>query len=163
MANFVSMFTGLQGYEEFEKQVQQSHARKRGKYHKHPKIYEYSPYTHISDLYCKIASYLPYPIGTSEEIVTEIYGLRAWFTIDIDETYKEPPLKLFQAEIIGTENFNVQDRIYLHEKLTQLLAQRVSLENAVPLLNKDLQEIKSHYTIGEFVAWLKNIKKQLRG
>lgn len=162
--NFISMFTDVEGYEEFEKEVQASHKKKRGKYHKHVKIREYNPYTHISELYCAIANYLPIPLGVYNDVVNEIYGLKSWYTIDYDDNNKEQPLKLFQAEIIGTENFNVEDRITLHEKLLSFLTQHVNLENVVKLLKADLQKVTEKYTISEYAQWLKKqreIQKKL--
>lgn len=159
MGNTLSFFTNLKGFEKYEALVQEANKKKRGKYHKHPKIQEYDPYQHISELYTTLASYLPYPIGQNHEIVTELFGLRSWFTIDEDENNIEPPLKLFQAEIIGTENYNVYDRILLHEKLLDLLRKRIQLKNAVKLLKEDLQKVNEKYTLSEFTLWQLNLKR----
>lgn len=150
-----SFFTAQEGYEEYEALVQEANKKKRGKYHKHEKAQQYDPYRHISELYCYIAQYLPIPLYQNKDIITEQFGLRSWYTIDNDENNIEPPLKLFQTEIIGTEKFNVYDRIQLHQKLLDLLRNRIPLKNAVKLLKKDLQQFNEKYTLSEIVQWLR--------
>ncbi len=160
MGNSLSFFTGQKGYEEYEALVQKSNEKKRGRYHKHAKAYAYDPYQHISELYSNIANYLPVPFGVDEDIITEQDGLRSWYTVDFDETYKEAPLRLFQAEIIGSESFNVYERIKLHEKLLNLLRTHIGIKDARLRVEDDLQQIKENYKISEYLKWMRRLRKK---
>lgn len=148
-----NLFSNQEGFEEQDKIVQLLNLRKRGSYNTKPKIYEIDPYTKISNIYSRLANYLPYPLGKNEEMVITKNGLRGWY--NIFDAEGELPQRLFQAEIIGTENFYITDRIQVHSKLLEYLNNRVQLEDAVKLIQQEVRELQKKYEVKEFTLWLR--------
>lgn len=161
--NVLNLFSDLDGFEEANNLVQQLNARKRGFYNTKPKSVNYNPYTHIKNLYSELANFLPRPLFMSEEAVFEYNGIRAWYTVYAsehylynDKTYIGESFNITEAEISGTENFTVEDRIKLHQKLIDLLKERVELNNAIKLIQQDIKELQKKYKVKDFTLWIKN-------
>lgn len=160
--NVLNLFSDLEGFEEANNLVQQLNARKRGSYNTKPKLIEYNPYTHIKNLYSELANFLPRPLFTNEEAVFEYEGVKAWYMIYTpehygysDKTYVGEQFNITEAEISGTENFTVEDRIKLHQKLIDLLKERVELNNAIKLIQQDIKGLQKKYKIKDFTLWLR--------
>lgn len=148
----LNLFSNQEGFESADELVKSLQKNKRGGYNKHPKIYIIDPYTTMSNLYSELANYLPVPLGENEERVITESGIRGWYSIFTAES--EPDQKLFQAEIIGTENFYLCDRIKLHSKLIEYLRNRVQLKDAVKLIQQDLETVQARYEVREVTQWL---------
>ncbi len=158
----VNLFSDVEGFEEADELVQLLNARKRGYYNTKPKVVEYNPYTHMQKLYTQLASFLPIPLFLKEEAVFDYNGVKGWYLPYEPEEYeyeneifKGEQFNVIEAEITGTENFNITDRIQLHEKLINLLKQRVELKNAIKLVQQDVRELQKEYEVKEFTLWLK--------
>lgn len=161
----LNLFSDVEGFEGANKLVQQLNIRKRGSYNTKPKLVEYNPYTHIKNLYSELANFLPRPLFTNEEAVFEYEGIRVWYMIYSPEnylynekTYTGEQFNITEAEINGTENFTVEDRIKLHQKLIELLKERVALNNAIKLIRQDVKELQKKYELSEYVQWLRKQK-----
>lgn len=158
----VNLFTDVEGFEEADELVQSLNARKRGSYNTKPKVVQYNPYTHMQKLYSQLASFLPIPLFLNEEAVFDYEGVKGWYVVYSPENYEYEnkvypgeQFNIIEAEITGTENFNIIDRINLHEKLIKLLQQRVELKNAIKLVQQDVKVLQKKYEVKEFTLWLK--------
>lgn len=116
--------------------------RKRGNYKsKVFKKFELNPYTEMKNLYSSLANYLPMPLFSNNEGVF-IYGkIRYWYMVYSDDdysyigdTFKGENFKVIEAEIIGTENMYIEDRVQLYKKLIKFLQQGLKLDEAVEKL-----------------------------
>lgn len=161
----VNLFSEVEGFEEADELVQSLNARKRGCYHTKPKVIEYNPYIHMQKLYSQLASFLPIPLFLNEEAVFDYNGVKGWYLLYDPEQYEYKneifegeQFNVIEAEITGTENLNITDRIQLHEKLINLLQQRVELNNAIKLVQQDVKELQKKYEISEFSQYLRQIK-----
>lgn len=157
----VNLFSDVEGFEEANVLVQKLNARKRGCYNTKPKVLEYNPYKHIQQLYSQLANFLPRPLFTNQEAVFDYDGIKAWYMIYVpeqnsDTSYNGEQFTVTEAEIVGTENFTVNDRIKLHEKLINLLKERVELNNAIKLIQPDIKELQKKYEVRDFTLWIKN-------
>lgn len=65
-----------------------------------------------------------------------------------------------EAEIAGSEFFDIYDRIKLHQELINLLRQKVPLGEAMALIQQKVKEIQKGYEVKEITKWL---QKQRRG
>lgn len=135
----------------------------RGPYKKHPKII--SDWQKMSEAYSLIASYLPVSICNTESYTNDYSGLRLWHTVYSPETYTYnneicmgENFKTIQAEIIGTEKLNLQDRLKIHLELIEHLRSGQSIEVSIQLIQPLLNNVPKR-ELGEFALWL----RQLRG
>lgn len=145
-AQNLSLFTNVEGFEQYEDEYQKTQSRKRGPY----KVKEFKPlvisdYQKLDTLYSRIANYLPSPLLSNSEAVFTYNGLNAWYNIYTDDMYsyqgqeyRGENFKSFQAEIIGTENFELNKRIELHSKLLDLLRNGADLDKAVEILQPEI-------------------------
>lgn len=146
-AQNLSLFTNVEGFEQYENEYQKTQSRKRGPY----KVKEFKPavisdYQKLDTLYSRIANYLPSPFLSNSETVFTYNGLKAWYCIYTDDNYsfesqefKGENFKSFQAEIIGTENLELNKRIELHSKLLELLHDGTDLEKAIEILQPEIK------------------------
>lgn len=170
----MNLFTGLDGFEEFDNVVKLHEARKRGKYNKKIQTdnqYQFllilshliNPYSYISEIYNHLAiKYVPLPLLSKEETAFNFYGLSVSYSVyepdayiyydyptygleGKDEICPGEDFQIFEAELIGTELFNVTDRIDLHIRLLDLLEQGVELKQAVSLMQPEIERIKQIY------------------
>lgn len=174
VANNLSLFTNQTGFEELEKVVQLHEARKRGKYNKSiasdnwPEILLIisaliDPYELIGHIYNHIAiNYVPLPLLSKEDAAFSFNGLHVFYSVYLpeeytyydyptqgqegnDETVSGEDFQVFEAELIGTENFNINDRLTLHTRLIELLEQGVQLKQATSMLQPEIERIKQIY------------------
>ena len=113
--------------------------KKRGNYKKHPKIIEpESPWVTMQKLYEKLAGFFEIPLfATSDEVITQ-GDIRLWSSVYTDETFsykdeicKGECFKVFEAELIGSENLYLEDRITVHKELLAQLEADATIEEAV--------------------------------
>lgn len=169
-----NLFTGVVGFEELDKEVKERESRKRGKYNKKIQTdnkYQYllilsqliNPYTYISEIYNYLAiKYVPLPLLSKTETAFNFNGLKVTYSVyepdaytyydyptqgfeGIDEICSGEDFQIFEAELIGTEYFNVTDRIDLHIRLLDLLEQGVQLNQATSQLLPEIERIKKIY------------------
>lgn len=116
--------------------------RKRGNYK--PKVgkqISLNPYAEMKNLYACLANYLPMPLFSNNEGVF-IYGkIKYWYMIYNDDEYcyngdifNGENFKILEAEIIGTEKLNIEDRVHLYRRLVELLHEGLRLDEAVERL-----------------------------
>lgn len=170
----VNLFTGQKGFEEYDNVVKLREARKRGKYNKKIQTdnkYQFllilahliNPFTYISEIYNLIAiKYVPMPLLSKESTAFVFKGLSVTYSVYQPEayTYYDYPtngiegkdeicrgedFQIFEAELIGTENFSVYERIALHTQLLEYLEQGVELNKATSLLQPEIERIKRLY------------------
>lgn len=170
----LNLFTGQNGFEEFDNVVKLHEARKRGKYNKKVETdnqYQFllilahliNPISYTSELYKTLAiKYVPMPLLSKEEAVFCYKGLNVYYSVYEPDTYtyydyptqgiegidcicNGEDFQIFEAELIGTESFNVKDRIDIHIKLLDLLEQGVQLNQATSQLQPEIERIKQIY------------------
>ena len=164
------LFSGVEGFEDLEKIVKDRDARKRGKYNKKIKTdnqYQFllilstliNPFTYLSEIYTFIAhQFLTMPLLSKEDAAYSFNGLKVYYSVYTPETYTYydyidnvdcictgEDFQIFQAELAGTENFDVNDRINLHLQLLELLEHGVQLEQATSQLQPEIERIKQIY------------------
>lgn len=169
-----NLFTGQEGFEEFDNIVKLHDARKRGKYNKKIQTdnqYQFllilssliNPYSYINAIYAHIAhQFLTMPLLSQEETAYSFDGLNVYYSVYTSDTYTyyDYPTEgsegidsictgedfiIFEAELTGTENFDVKDRIDLHIKLIDFLEQGVQLKQAISQLQPEIERIKQIY------------------
>lgn len=170
----LNLFTNQNGFEEFDNVVKLHESRKRGKYNKKVETdnqYQFllilshliNPYSFISEIYAYIAmKYVAMPLLSKEEAVFCFQGLKVYYSTYEPDTYtyydyptqgiegidcicNGEDFQIFEAELIGTESFDVNDRIYIHTRLLDLLEQGVQLEQATKQLQPEIERIKLIY------------------
>ena len=113
--------------------------KKRGHYKKHAKPVEpESPWVTMQNLYKKLAGFFEIPVfTTSDEVITQ-GDIRIWCSVYTDETFsyqgeifKGECFKVFEAELIGSENLYLEDRIAVHKELLAQLEANATIEEAV--------------------------------
>lgn len=171
--NELNLFSNNPDFEQYDKMIKDANKNKRGHYQKHSKPIIYNPYTEIKDLYRQLANYLPLPLFQNETEVFHFSGVTAWYMTYEDEQYEYDNamfedekngifegdnFKVVEAEINGTENFNIDDRITLHKELISYLSQGICLENAIVMLQSSAQKVKEKYKTKELTQWLRQMK-----
>lgn len=161
-----NFLTILGGYEELNAQIQARNAKKRGNYNVHTKPPQYSPYKHIQALYTQLAGYISICPFLMEDAVFRYNEIKIWVSyykagkyIYNGKIYEGQNFHIIQAEIRGTENFNVKHRIYLHQKLINFLRNGMDLKDALILIKKDVKKIRRNYKLTEYAQWLKKQRK----
>lgn len=163
----LSLFYNQEGFEEAQELVNKINARKRGSYDIKPKIFEYNPYAHIRELYTQLTNL----IGIRGEMfitsrLETIDGINRWYDFYEVEQYEYQD-KMFQgeefryieAEISGTEFFDIYDRIKLHQELINLLRKKVPLVDAMQIIQQRVKEVQKDYEVKEITKRLKSQRK----
>ena len=144
----MNLFTGIKGFEELEQMARKvKHKRVHYKTTTYTKVYKNDVidgkiqhndiflWGRMRELYKRLANFFPIffsniePSITSEEHKAYDFGIvRVWDNVYLPETYihqgaiyKGQEFRVIEAEIIGSEDLNIQERIYLHETLLELL------------------------------------------
>lgn len=158
----INLFSQAEGFEQADELVQQLNAKKRGCYNTKPKIVDYNPYTHMQHLYGQLANLIGIRLFSKDDAIFRYRGLKIWTLVYTAEeyqyenkVYQGEQFQVNQAEIRGTENFILNDRIKLHERLIELLRQHVELKYAIKLVQQDVRELQKKYKVKEFTQWLK--------
>lgn len=171
--NELNLFSNNPDFVEYDKMIKDANKNKRGHYQKHAKPIIYNPYTEIKDLYRKLANFLPLPLFLNETEVFYFSGVTAWYTTYTDEeydydnamfedekngTFTGDCFKVVEAEINGTENFYVEDRIELHKELINYLSEGETLDNALRKLQPLFIKVKGKYKTKELTKWLRELR-----
>ena len=69
------------------------------------------------------------------------------------KTYEN--FKVIEAEIVGTEKYDIDTRIELHKELLEYLENGDSIEIALTKLEPKLKYLEELHKMGEFAQWLK--------
>lgn len=110
-----------------------------------------NPYLEISQIYSQIANYLPIPIMTNGQERFNYEHLTLWYSqYNIEnylyqgEEFIGEDFKIIGAELKGTENMFINERLYLHRKLLELIKNGLSVYEAAeriqPLIKKFIDE-----------------------
>lgn len=168
--NELNLFSNNPDFEQYDKMIKDANKNKRGHYQKHHKSIIYNPYTEIKDLYRQLANFLPQPLFSDREEVFHLSGITGWYTVyDWEEyeydnamfegeekgTFEGEYFKIVEAEIEGTENFCVEDRIALHKELINYLEKGIPLNEAMAMLQPYINIISKKYKIKELTQWLR--------
>ena len=159
----VSLFTGISGFEEAEKALEDLNKGKRGHYNKvyKPKHTE-NNWEYLKQLQRQLANFLdvPYFFDRDEVFLFSHNRIKAWLSVYTDEgyeyegkEYEGDNFKIREAEIVGAENFNIDVRLELHKKLIEDLEYGITLDKAVDNIQIMIQEHTQ--TMGDFAQWLK--------
>ena len=134
---------------EIEKQ-----GRKRGFYNKKPPVFLQvvnDPYTHMANLYRKLGDFTPDKEACCKKNIIRNWGtgIRFWHTAYNKgkynyqgEEYEGEAFEVTEAEIIGTEDLYIDDRIRLHEELINLLRNDVDIEKAIDIIRPEIRRLK---------------------
>jgi hypothetical protein len=144
----MNLFTGVKGFEELEQMARKvKHKRVHYKTTTYTKVYKNDVidgkihnndiflWGRMRELHTRLANFFPIffsniePSITSEDYKAYDFGIvRVWDNVYLPETYthkgaiyKGQEFRVIEAEIIGSEDLNIQERIYLHETLLELL------------------------------------------
>lgn len=130
----------------------------RGHYkEKEKKPEKLNPYAQLAQLYSQVANYLPIPIMTSNQEVFDYGLLTLWYshyTFDKysyqGEEFNGEDFKVIQAELKGTEDLFINERIFLHKKLLEIIHSGIHINEAAKLLQPLILKFKSGELILEF-------------
>ena len=144
----MNLFTGIVGFEELEQMARKvKHKRVHYKTTTYTKVYKNDVidgkiqhndiflWGRMRELHKRLANFFPIffsniePSITSEDYKAYDFGIvRVWDNVYLPETYthkgaiyKGQEFRVIEAEITGSEDLNIQERIYLHETLLELL------------------------------------------
>jgi hypothetical protein len=144
----MNLFTGIEGFEELEQMARKvKYKRVHYKTTTYTKVYKNDVIDgkiHNNDIYLwgrmrelhkRLANFFPIFFSNVEpSIIEEDYKVydfgivRVWDNVYLPETYthqgaiyKGQEFRVIEAEIIGSEDLNIQERLYLHETLLELL------------------------------------------
>ena len=144
----ISLFTGVEGFEEFDKMARKvKHKRVHYKTPTYVKSYSNDVingkvqnndlllWGRIKELHSQLSNFFPIffngvePTEEGEDYRYFDFGMvRVWDNTYTSETYtyrgdiyKGQDFKVLEAEIKGTEDLNIQERLYIHETVLELL------------------------------------------
>ena len=151
----MNLFTGIKGFEELEQMARKvKHKRVHYKTTTYTKVYKNDVidgkiqhndiflWGRMRELHKRLANFFPIFFSNAEpSIIEENYKIydfgivRVWDNVYLPETYthkgaiyKGQEFRVIEAEIIGSEDLNIQERIYLHETLLELLEDGYRIE-----------------------------------
>lgn len=161
----VSLFTGVEGFEDAEKALEELNKNKRGHYNKVPKPeHTENNYEYLRRLQTQLANFLdvPYFFNRDEVFLFADGRIKAECLVYTDEPYEYygeqyegEVFKIREAEIVGTENYSIETRLELHQTLINNLEDGITLDKAVDNIQGRLDKLKEQHKIGEFAKWLK--------
>jgi hypothetical protein len=144
----MNLFTGVKGFEELEQMARKvKHKRVHYKTTTYTKVYKNDVidgkiqhndiflWGRMRELHKRLANFFPIffsnidPSIIEEDFKVYDFGVvRVWDNVYLPETYthkgaiyKGQEFRVIEAEIAGSEDLNIQERIYLHETLLELL------------------------------------------
>lgn len=165
VAEVVSLFTGVPGFEMAQQALEELNKGKRGHYNKVPKPkHTENNWEYMRGLYKQLANFLdvPYFFDRSEVFLFSHNRIKAWCLYDNEEPYEYEGkeydgevIKIREAEIVGAENYDLETRISLHQELINYLEDGLTLDEAVDNIQAKLRELETKYRMGDFAQWLK--------
>lgn len=144
-----------------------SSKKERGQYNKTPKEKVFTDWEKMQLIYVQLANYCPLPLFETEKEIYNINSLRLWCSnyeaeeyeylndSGVSEKCKGEKFKVIEAEIIGTESWSIEDRLFLHNALLENLRSGLDIKSAVEKIQPDFNRIKNRYKTTEIVKWLK--------
>lgn len=163
VAEVISLFTGVEGFEDYQKAVEDLNKGKRGHYNKVPKPkHTDNNWEYLRRLHKQLANFLdvPYFFDRDEVFLFSKGRIKAWIYVYEEEPYEYEgkeyigeSFKVREAEIVGAENFDIETRLELHQALINDLENGVTLDKAVD--NIQVMISKHKQTMGDFAQWLK--------
>ena len=151
----ISLFTGIKGFEEFDKMARKvKHKRIHYKTPTYTKIYSNDVidgkvlnndlylWGRMKELHARLSNFFPIffngvePTEQGENYRYFDFGMvRVWDNTYTSETYtyrgdiyKGQDFKVLEAEIIGTEDLNIQERLYIHETVLEMLEEGYNID-----------------------------------
>lgn len=151
----MNLFTGVKGFEELEEMARKvKHKRVHYKNTTYTKFYkndvidgkvlnnETFLWGKMRTLHIQLANFFPIFFSKIEpSIIEEDYKaydfgiVRVWDNVYLPETYthqgaiyKGQEFRVIEAEIIGSEDLNIQERLYIHETVLELLEEGYRIE-----------------------------------
>ena len=123
----------------------------RGHYKKKEKeIKSLNPYLELAQIRSELAGFLPIPIsGDIQDCYT--YGfINLWYEIYKQESYEYEnemfngeDFRIIEAELIGTERLKVEQRLYFHKKLFELVKQGKNIQTAAEMLQDEIKKVRA--------------------
>lgn len=191
----MNLFTGVEGFEELEKMARKvKHKRVHYKNTTYTKFYkndvidgkvlnnETFLWGKMRTLHIQLANFFPIFFSNVEpSIIEEDYKIydfgivRVWDNVYLPETYthkgaiyKGQEFRVIEAEITGSEDLNIQERIYLHETLLELLEEGYRIEQLNWYIESLVNLFKQGWTANLFVLAMimegaKNLQIQAEG
>lgn len=101
-----------------------------------------NPYNQLYSYSTQIAALLP-PEYRTESAVFVKNGLRVWYnkyggTYEYNgEFFQEQVYMGYECEIIGTENWDISDRLKIHKELLELYEKNFNIDNSMMLIRKE--------------------------
>ena len=150
-----NLFTGIKGLEEYEKMARKVKIKRvHYKTPTYTKVYKNDVvdgkintndtflWGRMREIHSLLANFFPIffsdvvPSIETEDYKAYDFGIvRVWDNVYLPETYthqgaiyKGQEFRVIDAEIIGSEDLNIQERIYLHETLLELLEEGYRIE-----------------------------------
>lgn len=167
----ISLFTGVKGFEEYDKMARKV-KNKRVHYKTPTYIKTYSNdviddkvlnddlymWGRMKELYARLANFFPvffsgvYPVEEAEDYKLYDFGMvRVWdcnYTSEAyiyrGDIYKGQDFKVLEAEIIGTEDLGIQERLFIHESVLEALEEGYQIEQ----LNWWIEELVNYFKDG---------------
>ena len=162
-----TLFTGQEGFEKAQEAFEELNKGKRGFYHKDytkPKHTD-NPWEEIKQIYANIANYLDVPRFQLKEDEVLLFAegrIRAWCFHYTDDAYTYEgniytgeEFNIIEAEIVGTEKYDLQTRLKLHKEFLNLLEDGNTLEQSISSIQGKLKELEEKNKMGDFALWLK--------
>lgn len=147
----VNLFTNQPGFEKFEKSADKLNALKRGCYNKKPKPID--PYTELNNIYIYISGFFVRPnFPEKEDEVVFLDGFKLTVDVYTSEAYiyqgaiyrGEDFISAF-AELEGTENFSLDERLKLHRDVQGYLKANATLKEAYDKVKPEIVRLKEKY------------------
>lgn len=101
-----------------------------------------NPYNQLSIIIDDITSLLPSQYKQGSEVFS-LNGLRVWYNSYggnyeyNGEYFQEPVYVGYECEIIGTENWDIEQRLKIHTDLLMEYRKSLNIENAMLKIKKD--------------------------
>jgi hypothetical protein len=191
----MNLFTGVKGFEELEQMARKvKHKRVHYKTTTYTKVYKNDVidgkiqhndiflWGRMRELHKRLANFFPIffsniePSITSEDYKVYDFGIvRVWDNVYLPETYthkgaiyKGQEFRVIEAEITGSEDLNIQERIYLHETLLELLEEGYRIEQVNWYIESLVNLFKQGWTANLLVLAMimegaKNLQIQAEG
>ncbi len=126
--------------------------KKRGKYKKKEvKPIPIDPYLELSQILSQLANYFPIPIcNNSAKEIYQYQHIRFWFSkheceeYEYDkEVFNGESFNIVEAELIGTEDLNIDERLFLHKKLLEFVKNGMNIQIAAGKLQPLIIQFKN--------------------
>ena len=166
-----NLFTGIKGLEEFDKMARKvKNKRVHYKTVTYTKVYKEDVvdgktynntliWGRMRELHARISNFFPIffngiePTEVGEDYKYYDFGVvRVWDNTYLSESYthrgtiyKGQDFKVLEAEVIGTEDLNIDERLFVHESLLEMLEEGYQIEQ----LNWWIEELVNYFKQGQ--------------